>query len=70
MFRFQLEREAVIDNNDRQDEMHHIYCYTSLQAGTNIEGLIALNLWQDLYLQYELTIFCNRLNPPLPLGRF
>ena len=70
MFRFQLEREAVIDNNDRQDEMHHIYCYTSLQAGTNIEGLIALNLWQDLYLQYELTIFCNRLNLPLPLGRF
>ena len=70
MVGFQLEREAVIDDNDRQDEMHHIYCYTSLQAGKNLEGLLALNLGQDLYLQYELTIFCKWLNLPLPLGRF
>ena len=54
----------MIGDNDRQDDMHHVYCATSLQPGTNIEGLLALKFGKALYLQYEVTIFCTRVYPP------
>ena len=68
MFRFQLDREAVIDDNSRWDEMQCVDCDASLQPGTNIEVLIVPELGQALYIQYEVTIFCTSVYPPP--GRF
>ena len=68
MFRFQLDREAVIDDKNRWYEMQCVYCAASLQPGTNIEGLIVPELGQAIYLQYEVTIFCTSVCPPP--GRF
>ena len=66
MFRFQLVREAVIFDNYRQDDIHHVYCATSLKPRKNTKGLLVLEIGKALYLQYEVTIFCTRFYPPPP----